>query len=67
MEQFNPTKVITDTFHSFIPGVFPILSNTMVIAFMAHFGFSIAASTHIGNMLGAGLGCAVPLRATCRS
>ena len=32
----------------------PILGNTMVLGFMAHIGFGIAACSHIGNMLGAG-------------
>jgi len=34
--------------------VFPIASNTMVIGFMCHWGFSVAASTVVGNALGAG-------------
>jgi len=34
--------------------VFPILSNTMVIGFMTHYGFSVAACTRVGNALGAG-------------
>ena len=34
--------------------VFPILSNTMVLAFMAHMGYSVAAGTLVGNALGAG-------------
>ena len=34
--------------------VFPICSNTMVLCFMAHFGYSIAAGAHVGNLLGAG-------------
>ncbi|KAJ1458621.1 mate-domain-containing protein [Pelagophyceae sp. CCMP2097] len=33
---------------------FPILSNTMVYAFMVHYGFSIAAGARIGNLLGEG-------------
>eukprot|EP00929_Paragymnodinium_shiwhaense_P036654 TRINITY_DN19610_c0_g1_i1.p1 TRINITY_DN19610_c0_g1~~TRINITY_DN19610_c0_g1_i1.p1 ORF type:complete len:525 (-),score=118.52 TRINITY_DN19610_c0_g1_i1:355-1929(-) len=34
--------------------VFPIASQTMVIAFMCHFGFSIATSSLVGNALGEG-------------
>eukprot|EP00747_Dinoflagellata_sp_TGD_P204391 gnl/TRDRNA2_/TRDRNA2_78063_c0_seq1.p1 gnl/TRDRNA2_/TRDRNA2_78063_c0~~gnl/TRDRNA2_/TRDRNA2_78063_c0_seq1.p1 ORF type:complete len:485 (+),score=70.25 gnl/TRDRNA2_/TRDRNA2_78063_c0_seq1:122-1456(+) len=34
--------------------VFPIVSNTMVISFMVHIGFSIAAGTQVGNALGGG-------------
>ena len=34
--------------------VFPIVSNTMVVSFFIHFGFSIAAGTLVGNALGAG-------------
>ena len=32
----------------------PILGNTMVLGFMAHIGFGIAACSHVGNLLGAG-------------
>lgn len=35
--------------------VFPMLSNTMVMSFFVHFGFSCAASALVGNALGAGL------------
>jgi MATE family multidrug resistance protein len=34
--------------------VFPVLSQTMVVLFMGHFGFSIAAGARIANALGAG-------------
>jgi len=34
--------------------VFPVVSNTMVVGFMLHYGFSIVSSAHVGNMLGAG-------------
>mmetsp|Transcript_107724 Transcript_107724/g.310149 ORF Transcript_107724/g.310149 Transcript_107724/m.310149 type:complete len:573 (+) Transcript_107724:112-1830(+) len=34
--------------------VFPLLSTTMVLGFMCHFGFAIAAGNLIGNSLGAG-------------
>ena len=33
---------------------FPIVSQTMVISFMIHYGFATAASARIGNALGAG-------------
>ncbi|KAH8069805.1 hypothetical protein JL721_5697 [Aureococcus anophagefferens] len=33
---------------------FPICSNTMVISFMCHFGFSIAGGARVGNLVGAG-------------
>ena len=33
--------------------VFPLLSQTMVIVFMLHFGFSIQGGAHVGNLLGA--------------
>ena len=33
--------------------LFPILSSTMVISFFVHGGFSVAASAHVGNLLGA--------------
>ena len=32
--------------------VFPVLSQTMVLAFMLHFGFSLQGGAHVGNMLG---------------
>jgi MATE family multidrug resistance protein len=34
--------------------VFPICSNTMVICFFVHMGFSVAAAAHVGNLLGEG-------------
>jgi len=34
--------------------VFPIASNTMVMGFMCHWGYSVAAGTMVGNALGAG-------------
>lgn len=33
---------------------FPVLSQTMVVLFMLHFGFAIAAGARVGNALGAG-------------
>lgn len=35
--------------------VFPVLSQTMVICFMFHYGFSIQGGAHVGNLLGANL------------
>jgi len=32
---------------------FPIVSQTMVICFMVHFGFGVQGGAHVGNMLGA--------------
>eukprot|EP01050_Picozoa_sp_SAG11_P006245 SAG11_NODE_477_length_9118_cov_3.513582_7_plen_91_part_00 len=32
----------------------PVLGNTMVLGFMCHIGFGIAACSHVGNLLGAG-------------
>ncbi len=33
---------------------YPIVSQTMVLSFMVHYGFACAASTRLGNFLGAG-------------
>jgi MATE family multidrug resistance protein len=32
--------------------VTPILMNTMAVAFFMHFGYSVGASTHVGNLMG---------------
>ena len=34
--------------------VFPVLSNTLALMFFLHFGFTIGASTQVGNLIGAG-------------
>jgi len=34
--------------------VSPIVSNTLFLSFYLHYGFTLGASTHVGNMIGAG-------------
>jgi len=45
--------------------VFPIVSNTMVLFFFLHMGYSVGAGAHVGNLVGAGQPALARLAAHC--